>query len=686
VWAAAVNKAIRRGLVLVALTGGSAARAADMPPSWVKAPVGPASPWSGFYLGAHFGYAAGKSDWTATGAAGPPLRDSLNLFNGYDAFKGSGSYFSGLQAGYSHMFPSRLVLGVEADVSMPNSVVGSQTIASPAIGQAAYAHEVELSGTLRGRVGYAADHWMVYGTAGFAWSYDTFIRTQLAGTPLGSTAVPDTEETSRKVRTGWAAGAGVEVPVATNWTAKLEYLFSGFGRHGVTFPAGAQRFDSDLALHSLRLGLNYRLGRDDSKPENIFGIVAPETDIWALHGQTTYVNQYAFPFRAPYRGSNSLDPKSGRETWDVTLYGGLRLWSGAEFWINPEIDQGFGLSGTFGVAGFPSGEAYKVGESVPYTRLPRMFVRQTINLGGETQKVEAGANQFSGSQTADRLVITAGKFSVGDVFDTNKYAHDPRTDFLNWAVLDTATFDYAADAWAYTYGAAVEWYKDRWTVRAGLFDMSIVPNSSELDPRFSQFQLIGEIEHRHELWGQPGKVAVTGYLTRGRLGRYADAIQLAQAAGGPADITAVRRYTSRTGLSLNAEQQLVPDVGLFVRAGVSSTGIEPYEFTDVDRTLAAGLSLSGKLWGRPDDTVGLAGVVNGISSTHAAFFNAGGLGILIGDGQLPNSGPEQIVEMYYSFPLLSWRATLDYQYIVNPAYNRDRGPVSVIGTRLRAQF
>jgi high affinity Mn2+ porin len=672
-------------MVLVALTAGSVARAADMSPSGIKAPVAPSSAWSGFYVGAHFGYAGGRSDWAATGAA-PSLSGSLDLFNMFEAFKGTGSYFSGLLAGYSHVFPSRLVLGVEADVSFPNSIAGSQTIVSPFIGQASYAETVELSGTLRGRLGYAADHWLVYGTAGFAWSYDTFTRTQLAGTPLGGTAVPDTIEDSRKVRIGRAAGAGVEVPVASNWTAKLEYLFTGFGSHGVAFPAGAQRFDSDLALHALRLGLNYRFGSNGAKPENIFAISAPETDIWAFHGQTTFVNQYAFPFRAPYRGRNSLDSNAGRETWDVTLYGGLRLWSGAEFWINPEIDQGFGLSSTVGAAGFSSGEAYKVGASVPYTRLPRTFIRQTIDLGGETQKVEAAANQFGGSQTANRLVVTVGKFSAGDVFDTNKYAHDPRTDFLNWAVVDTGTFDYAADAWAYTYGAAVEWYQGHWTVRAGLFDMSIAPNTSELDPRFSQFQWIGEIEHRHTLWGQPGKVAVTGFLTRGRMGRYDDAIQLAQLNGGPADIAAVRRYTSRSGLSLNAEQQISPDVGMFVRAGVASSNVEPYEFTDIDRTVAAGLSLSGKLWGRPDDTVGLAGVVNGISSVHAAFFNVGGLGILVGDGQLPNPGAEKIVEMYYSFPLFSWRATLDYQYIVNPAYNRDRGPVSIVGTRLRAQF
>jgi high affinity Mn2+ porin len=139
-------------------------------------------------------------------------------------------------------------------------------------------------------------------------------------------------------------------------------------------------------------------------------------------------------------------------------------------------------------------------------------------------------------------------------------------------------------------------------------------------------------------------------------------------------------------VSLNLEQQISPDLGMFARAGIASGGVEPYEFSDIDRTLAAGLSLSGKQWGRPDDTIGIAGVVNGISNAHKGYFNAGGLGILAGDGQLPNPGPEKIAEIYYSFPIANWRATLDYQFIANPAYNRDRGPVSVIGTRLRAQF
>ena len=204
-----------------------------------------------------------------------------------------------------------------------------------------------------------------------------------------------------------------------------------------------------------------------------------------MHGQTTFIEQYAAPFRAPYSGMNSLAPNAGRETWDATLAAGFKLWQGAELWIDPEIDQGFGLSNTEGVAGFPSGAAFKIGASVPYPRIQRTFVRQTIDLGGETQKVDADLNQFAGSQTADRLVITVGKFSVSDVFDTNKYAQNPRKDFMNWALIDAGTFDYAADAWGYTYGAAAEWYRGNWTLRGGLFDLSIVPNSTELDPTFA---------------------------------------------------------------------------------------------------------------------------------------------------------------------------------------------------------
>lgn len=656
----------------------------------LKAPFGIGFDWTGLYVGAHGGYAAGRSHWSTTeaNAAVPHLGDSLDFFKAFDGFKGIGSYFIGLQAGYSYMFPSRWVIGAEADVTFPNSIGGEQLISSAAVGQATYSEMMQFFGTVRGRIGYAPGHWLVYATGGFAWAYNHFTRTQLVGTPTGGSAGPDTVESLFLVpRFGVTVGAGVEVALPSNWTARLEYLSTYQGTQSVGFSLATQRFDADLVTQSIRLGFNYRPGGSAATGELLAkGPPAVDMGWFSLHGQATYLQQYASPFRVPYRGLNSLDPNHGRETLDVTFYAGVRLWQGAEFWINPEIDQGFGLSGTRGVAGFPSGEAYKVGASVPYARIPRMFVRQTIDLGGETQKVEAGANQFAGTQTADRLVITIGKFGVTDVFDTNKYAHDPRADFMNWSVIDTGTFDYAADAWGYTYGAAIEWYQGDWTLRGGLFDLSIVPNSTQLDPRFEQFQWIGELEHRHKLWGQPGKIAITGFLSRGRMGRFTDAIQLAAATGEPADIAAVRRYTSRSGMSVNLEQQVTASLGVFARAGMASGSIEPYEFSDIDRTVAAGLALSGKPWGRPDDTFGLAGVVNRISGEHQAFLNAGGLGILVGDGRLPNPGGERIVEAYYSLALSNWRATFDYQFISNPAYNRDRGPVSVLGARLRTNF
>jgi high affinity Mn2+ porin len=262
------------------------------------------------------------------------------------------------------------------------------------------------------------------------------------------------------VAIGGAGGAGIEIPVAGNWTAKAEYLWTGFGQLGAVFPVGAQGYSSDLAMQSIRVGLNYHIGNSSQIPDFLAkGPSALETDTFAFHGQATYLNQYDPPFRAPYGGQNSLAPNISRETADATLYAGMRLWKGAEAWINPEIDQGFGLSGSVGVAGFPSSEAYKVGANDPYLRLQRAFVRQTIDLGGEVQKVDAGLNQFSGSQTSDRLVFTVGKVGVVDIFDTNKYAHDPRGDFMNWSIVDTGTFDYAADAWGYTVGAAAEWYQ-----------------------------------------------------------------------------------------------------------------------------------------------------------------------------------------------------------------------------------
>jgi high affinity Mn2+ porin len=410
---------------------------------------------------------------------------------------------------------------------------------------------------------------------------------------------------------------------------------------------------------------------------------------WAVHGQTTFVAQYHPRFPALFSGPNSLTPKNqARETYDLTLYAGLRPWEGGEIWVNPELDQGFGLSTTLGVAGFTSGEAYKVGHADVYPRIPRVFFRQTINLGGENQPLDAGLNQLGGNQTADRIVVTIGKFAVPDIFDTNRYAHDPRSDFFNWSVIEAGSFDYAADAWGYTYGAAAEWYQAWWTIRSGLFNLSKTPNSKAVDTRvFDQYQLDEEVEERHELSGQPGKLKLLGFLSHGRMGSYNQATQIALETGSSADIAAVRKSHNRPGVSLNLEQQITEDVGAFARAGWAQGRYEAFDFTDINQTISLGASVSGRLWYRADDSLGIALARNNASTAARRFFAAGGLGILVGDGKLFRSGGELIAETYYSIAVFgSAKMSIDYQFINNPAYNRDRGPVSVFGFRVHAEF
>ncbi len=414
-------------------------------------------------------------------------------------------------------------------------------------------------------------------------------------------------------------------------------------------------------------------------------LAAPQN--YAFHGQATFVLQGTPGFDSPYAGANSLTPHQRKETIDATLYIGVRPWAGAEIWANPEVDQGFGLSNTLGVAGFPSAEAYKVGKKHPYVRLQRAFFRQTIDLGGGSQPIEAKANQLGGSQTADRIVLTVGKFGVGDVFDTNRYAHDPRGDFLNWSLVDAGSFDYAADAWGYSTGVAAEWYQGPWTLRVGGFNLSKIPNGETLERGFGQYQLDGEIEHRHQIAGRDGAVRVTLFRNRGRFGRFDDALALGAATGTAPDTDLVRARRTRMGASVNVEQAVTDSVGVFARAGFANGQIEPYDFTDIDRTAQAGVAIDGKRWGRAGDTIGIAGVVNGISRTHERYLDAGGIGVLVGDGRLPHPGAEAIGEAYYDWKAVNGvEISLDYQLVGNPGYNRDRGPANVFALRLHGEF
>lgn len=425
---------------------------------------------------------------------------------------------------------------------------------------------------------------------------------------------------------------------------------------------------------------------DDSQDSTAQPVVEER---WAIHGQITYVVQADDGFHAPYAGPNSLTPARNEETVDATLFFGARLWGGAEIWIQPEIDQGYGLDNTLGVAGFPSGEAYKVGAYHPYFRWQRAFVRQVIDAGNETESVPAVANQLGGSRGADRWVITVGKFSVTDIFDTNQYAHDPRSDFLNWAAVDGGAFDYAADAWGYTVGAAAERYAGSWTVRAGVFDLSNIPNSIHLDPGMHEFQIDAEVEKRYRLFGQTGRVLLTAFDSRGRIALLDEAVALAQTTGMNINSALIdaRQYRTRLGGVFSVEQPITESLGIFARVSKAAGNVETYEFADIDRSVALGAAIRGLLWHRPDDTMGLAVINNGISAEREQYLDHGGLGILVGDGQLPRPGPEQILETYYNCGLLSWaNVSVDYQWVKNPGYNTDRGPVSIFAVRVHAQF
>ncbi len=688
-----------RGIVLLsalayAALAATGARAADKAAD--SAPAAAPFAWDGFYVGGHLGYAGGRSNWS-----GPDIAGSSSLAKQIDTFTEAGSFLGGFQGGYNFLLPSHVLLGLEADFTFPaypdlsgQSTGATANFISPSLGPATYMEAMQASGTVRGRLGYVFNDWLLYGTGGFAWTRNQQTLTQISS---GTTDSPFVS------RSGWVVGAGLEVPLITNWTAKLEYLYSNFGAKNVAFPTNNEVFRADFALQTVRLGVNYHFGDgaagapSGATEARSGGWTLADEDRVSLHGQATFVGQGYPRIRATSNGPNSL-PLAGdfRETNDVTLYAGLRLWQGAELWINPEIDQGFGVANTHGAAGFPSGESYKLGDAFAYTRVQRYFLRQFVDLGGEKQKVESDINQFAGEPTRNRLVFTVGKFAIVDIFDTNKYANNPKSDFLNWALINAGTFDYAGDAWGYTYGAAAEWYQDRWTVRAGIFDLSATPAGGALngpayglDPNLSQFQAVGEIEERHEFLGQPGKLKVTGFLSRGRMGNFQDAVNAANWLGMDPSLALAldRKFRNRPGVSVNLEQQVSDNVGFFARAGYTDGSVEPWDFADIDRTVQAGVSISGKDWGRPDDTLGFAGIVNGLANSHEAYFAAGGLGILIGDGQLPAYGLEKILESYYNYALTpNIKVGVDYQLIVDPGYNATRGPANLFAARLHWQF
>jgi high affinity Mn2+ porin len=316
--------------------------------------------------------------------------------------------------------------------------------------------------------------------------------------------------------------------------------------------------------------------------------------------------------------------------------------------------------------------------------LARVFLRQVIGLGGEQETVEDDALQLAGKQDVRRVTITLGKFSVKDIFDNNAYANDPRTQFMNWCLMANGAFDYAADSLGFTHGFAVEVNEPQWAARYGIFQVSKVSNLMAHDWNLLKaWQMPAELEYRWSLNQHPGTARVLGYVMQAHMGSFQEALNSPIR---PADIAVTREYRIKYGFGLNVEQELVKNVGVFSRLGWNNDRTEPWEFTDIGYTGSGGVSIKGEPWHRPNDTLGAAFVANAISSIHQRFLAAGGTGILDGDGNL-SYGIEEDVETYYDFQI--WKklhGALDFQYVQNPAFNRDRGPVEIVGGRLHWEF
>ncbi|MGA2247958.1 MAG: carbohydrate porin, partial [Verrucomicrobiota bacterium] len=308
---------------------------------------------------------------------------------------------------------------------------------------------------------------------------------------------------------------------------------------------------------------------------------------------------------------------------------------------------------------------------------------------------------LAGKQDVSRLTFTLGRFSAKDIFDNNAYANDPRTQFMNWGLMANEAWDYPADAIGYTTGLAVELNQPKWTVRYGFFQMPRYQNSLTGEDRFLKWPFDGsaqdgpfldswgmvtEFERRYAISDHPGTIRFLAFLNRANMADYRAATAILLADGPGADFTAARAFHFKYGFGLNWEQEIVKNIGVFSRLGWNDDHEEGWVFSDVGYAASVGLSVKGAAWGRPADTFGLAGVASGISVAERDFFAAGGTGILAGDGNL-NYGWEKILETYYDFSVWkSVRVAVDYQFITNPAFNQDRGPVSVFGARVHWEF
>ena len=444
-----------------------------------------------------------------------------------------------------------------------------------------------------------------------------------------------------------------------------------------------------------------------------------------LHYQYTLTGMGYPSFSARYTdpaylvfGTGSSLPTQGqaRETQSTDVYFGYRLSSSMEFHIDTLFWQGYGLNNSYGIDDFPDGEAFKAGVRYPHFSVVRFFIRKTINLGGKgEQPVDDDEITLRGQQDPNHITITVGRYSIKDIFDNNRYANDPRTQFLNWGLMANAAYDYPADALGFTTGIAIEWYTPKWALRYGWFQLTkyrnqftaeslylTIPSEPEAGDGkiFKDWSMVTELEHRHNLGTHPGAIRLLVFDEQADMGSFKAAVALANSpailaeygtpakflatangiTGGIDDTHALR---DTYGAGLNVEQEISQNIGVFSRIGWNIGQNEAFEFTDSNWTASFGTSIQGGRWKLPNDVVGAAFVTSGASKANQAYLADGGIGILTGDGFL-DYRPEKVVEIYYDHQFSRHiHAALDYQFVDNPAFNHERGPVNAIfGFRL----
>ena len=398
------------------------------------------------------------------------------------------------------------------------------------------------------------------------------------------------------------------------------------------------------------------------------------------------------PFHAAYSGASSLKSTGDvRTSHAYGIYLGGRVVAGLQAYLDIEAILGDGISNVTGLGGITNGDVLRQGsanlEKTAY--VARAFVRYTVPLASsDSDRLEAGMDQIALTVPKRRIEITAGKFALNDMFDVNSYATSTRLQFENWALWQNTAWDFAGDTRGYTNGLVLAWYEPRWILRVATAQMPTLANGNILDGRVLQNH--GDEAELTVMPGDHGTVVrLLAYDNHGRMGRYAEALRVAEASGKSPDIVADDKSGRvKYGFGLNVEQPLADSgaTGVFARVGWDNGATESFVFTEVDQHLSVGVQVAGTHWTRRDDRLGAAFFAHGLAGVHRAYLAAGGLGFLLGDGKL-SYGCECGLEAYYRVQIGPWfQVSPDIQHIWNPGYNRDRGPATVLGFRVNARY